>query len=65
MWFGKWCPPFTHIGQRGRTLYFKIKPFILGSLHSFFLNFNDGQISSLHQKKKKKKKNLGGISSNE
>jgi hypothetical protein len=57
------------MGQRGGTLYFKIEPSILGSLHNFFLGSNGPiKIGSLQKKKKKKKKeelNLVGTSSNE
>jgi hypothetical protein len=59
--FGKCYPPFTYIdGQKGETLYFKLEPSILGSLHSFFLKFknkiiiliffNDGLIKLTHWK---------------
>ncbi len=42
------------VGQRRGTLYFKIEPSILGSLHSFIF-LCDGPIKLAHCKKKKKK----------
>jgi len=39
------------MGQKEGTLYFKIKPFILGSLHSFMF-LSDGLIKLAHYKKK-------------
>jgi len=40
------------VGQRGRTLYFQIKPSILGSLHIYIYLFiyNDGLIGLLPRK---------------
>ncbi len=61
---GKCFPPFTYIsvGQRGETLYFKIEPFIFGSLHRFisfiFLEWWANHFGSLQ----KKEKNLEGTS---
>ncbi len=55
MWFGKCCPPFTYIGgPKRRPLYFKIEPFILGSLHCFFFFF--GVMGRLAHCKNKTKK---------
>jgi hypothetical protein len=46
------------MGQRGGTIYFKIKPFVLGSFHCFFFFGMMGQ-SNWQVAKKKKNKELG------
>jgi hypothetical protein len=48
--FGKCCPHSW--AKRWGTPHFKIKPFILGTLHSLFL-LSDGPIKLAHCKKKK------------
>ncbi len=61
----KWCPPFTYIvGQRGGTIYLKMEPFVLGSLHCFsFFEWWANQ-NWLIAKKIKIENKLGCTSSN-
>jgi hypothetical protein len=47
------------VGQRGGTVYFKIEPSILGSLHCFFFFLGVMGQSNWHVAKKKKSKELG------